>query len=432
MLLFKKTISSSIFSSLYLFIFVSLISLIWTIDFYSSALNNLVILIIIIYFILYALIFTLIFFLNKCWTYKFYAKEIIITFKLWFIKRTNIIYLDKRNDMVKINSNFILKIFNETKLKVIGSNGYHVFSLTMKQDLKDELISFLIPVNILEKKPYVKNRDYVYNRRNIFSILLLNTLVLIGFILLEIVIFAVSSKIIYQFSNRLIVALLILTITFFILYSIFEIFHTENTKIRIIGEYIFLSRGRLFKNESIIPLSNIKNKYFFITTFPRFLNSYRASYKINNTATTRFPLSYSICDLLTDDLTNIRTEQKFKWNLYLLAEIPLLLFSIALGFASITISIILFVLSSLCLFQAYFKNSFNVFDNKIVIKKYLVLKKTFYIAPKEVERVRMFRLPFKYIYARLKLSKGSVYIILNKEETDSMKSVLGYYRKNNN
>lgn len=433
MKIYKHSLTTVSSRSFFIFFIIVLVSLPWNIDFFRRTLNGTFIFIFLFYLVFFAIIFFLVYFYLKSYSFEFGEKCVAVKQKLLWIRRTSYSYYDKKSVTVEYINNFVLDFFNETKLNIINKHGFTCASIILPKDTADEISSSALSYQNTIKTPYIKNEDFFYNKRNLISILfeslfkffliyLFFSIVFLSLGIKDVTLFG-SSKNIFLYS-------FLFTFLLCVLYIAIVILHSTNTKIKISKSFLSFSRGRLFRRSALIPLQNIDNYFYVITTFFKSLNIYEMRFKYKKRLYITLPFSKEMTNSLTKEKYSIERENQksFKWQIYLFYQLIILFISVGLYFLNIPVSILFFLFFTFISLNYSLLNYAKVENGKIIFNKTIILGNYIIMDKMSIKKVKIYKLPFEYYRITLYMERKKVSIISNKKETDALKAVLGYFK----
>ena len=426
---YKVRPSQMIELSLLTYLILVVITLPWIKNIFEVIFKEEVSLMIIGYLSLFIVVTLLLFLFMPKMTYS--INERMAIKKRKFLKNTTTTYSYYKKDEIMIErvDSRIRNFFYESRLTIINKRGKKIFNIVLDKGDALKLSDELNGSSLKEKAMYEKDKDFVYSTKNVietlldptkwfFFIFIINTAIidLIGYWSIDVL------------RGRYPIVSSSIIITLYILALVGRFIHTSNTTLKIDDNTYRLSRGRIERENITFPaksLSSFTIKYSF---FGRHFGIYDINYIKNHKSILKFPFSASNFNALGGNYDRFRKVNKDRY--YFLFVVKLIFFtglSVWCMFFRLYLGIILEILSiyySILTLNSWISYS----DNSIIIRTHLFSTKFYVMPKKEILMVRMIRLPFNHTYVKFigqNITKG---IVLNKENTDMIKSILGYYK----
>lgn len=338
-------------------------------------------------------------------------------------------FFKKDEIIIKRVDSRIRNFFYESRFVVINKRGKKIFNIVLNKSDALKLNDEINGVYDKEKTMYERDKDFVFSSRNVletfiapskwfFFIFMINT------ILIDV--FNLYSEYILEGRYPLISSLIILALYLIALLSHF--IHTSNTTLKINNNIYKLQRGRIERENITFPASTLKSFTIKYSFFGRHFGIYDIDYIKNHKSILRFPISALNFNVIGRGYDRFKKVKPDKYYFSFILKIIILTgLSVWCMFFRLYTGILLELLS--IYYSILSLNSWiNYSEESIIIRTHLFSTKFYVLPKKEIQMVKMVRLPFNHTYIKFigqNLSKG---VILNKENTNIVKTTLGYYK----
>ncbi len=323
----------------------------------------------------------------------------------------------------------IRNFFYESRFVIINKRGKKIFNIVLNKSDALKLNDELNDLADKEKTMYEKDKDFVFSSRNVIETFIAPT----QWFLLVFAVNTVLIDVFYLYSDIIIDGRypVLSSSIIFVLYLIAlltHFVHTSNTTLKINNNIYKLSKGRIQRENITFPASSLKSFTIKYSFFGRHFGIYDINYIKNHKSILRFPLSASNINVIGKGYDKYRKVEPDRY--YFAFILKLVVFtglSVWCMFFRLYTGILLEVLS--IYYTILSLNSWiNYTDDSIIIRTHVFSTKFYILPKKEILMVKMIRLPFKHTYVKFigqNITKG---IILNQDNTNMIKNILGYYK----
>jgi len=410
----------------------SLIFLPWTMDYLQNILNRQILFLVLTYILAFG-IFLLFFFFFFSEVYTITNHEIIIKKRKLFTTKKILIFYNPKNISFFLKSNFLSNFFYYNKVKIYDENGQCLLSLLMRKDETKGLIDSSIMIGN-DKTYFVKNKDFIYNHRNVLSIFISYFFVFLFIYLLSALVLNIFHVTIIQIKGKFYYANLLFLLFALFLYLIsvlFVLLHTSNTKVQTGNNYLFFERGRLFKKRCIVPKFMLKNFVLRSNIFSPLFDTYSVDIYLGKKARIQIPIRRENMKFFFPfEVQELKKKKgSFKWIYFLIIFILgslvtyfLSLFRLSLGIANAVI--ILLIDLGINVFSYSF-----VFNQRIFIRNVFFTSSYTSIDVHEIDKAKIILLPFNYVYFYFYIHNRRTGVIASKKEADNIKQAIGFFKE---
>ncbi len=420
----KPSFFKPLLISILIELFINLLLLLWIEDIISIVFLGNVQLFIILDVLLFLLILFIIkFFLFRI-EYTFKENKVIIEKKHPFSSTSRTILINSSDLIIDEHFNLLFNIFQLERLKIYNTRLKKIVSIIVKKYDASEVINLVKRRNI-DKQPYSLGKDFYYDNRNIFTIIV-NTLLLFILIyllgLLMIYGFNISSIGSYNITIYFSVGLIVI----FLFTTFVDIAHQINTQVRISDYNLSLERGYIFKRRIDMPLKKIDAISVKSNISSRIFNSYILKLPLTKRTNLSVPIKQEFLDTMFIFKKGEYESKGSKINIFsLILIIVLIVFSFVLFmFIKPLLGIIISLLLLLFYLECMTSRASKIGKNSITFKNGIIFQRTKILSIQIIQKIKIRKFLFKQNILTFKTYKKSYIFIIDREKCEEIKEKL--------
>lgn len=428
---YKNKTSKALERTIKYYILIVLFSLLWTNDFYERYLNAQISLLIMSYVGVFIGLFLIVLYFTLRPSYIIKENYIIKNVNGLFRRRKKYIFFSKENLIVERKGSIIKEFLYQTEINIYNNNR-KILNLVLNKDIALKISDELTYSYDLEKKHFVKDKDFVFSGKNFLTLFIEPT---VGFFILYFInfivwkIFNIGNIKVFNIRFHYLIFSLLIALILYTFVEIIYFVHNSNTSVRVNDLNIRISKGRLFRYHLSISrktMSSFEIKYYLFT---KYLGVYFLSFKKNIFNRLYAPLHRAnINNILGRDIILYKIKNDHYFLSFFASLLLTIGITVGLVFFDIFIAIVFFILGLLFSIK-YLSYNCIYEDGKILIKKFGYQKRISMFDLREIQKVKMYKYPNKHYRIFFYLKNGVKHTsLINDENLNTIKAHLGYYK----